>query len=125
MPRTTKHHEQRAPQSFLPLTPVAFEILLALGDGDRHGYAIMGEVEERTGGEVRLRAGSLYRALARMLEDGLVREVTGSADVAGEDERRRYYTLTSLGRAVAEAEARRLASAVRAARAKRLLEGRA
>lgn len=110
------------PQAFLPLTPVAFEILLALGDGDRHGYAIMQEVEERSGGAVRLRAGSLYRALGRMLEDGLVQEVAESADVPGEDGRRRYYTLTGPGRRVAAAEARRLASAVESARSKRLLE---
>jgi DNA-binding PadR family transcriptional regulator len=113
------------PEKFVPLTPVVFEVLLALGDGDRHGYAIMREVEERTGGSVRLRAGSLYRALGRLLEDGLVAEVAESADEPGSDARRRYYTLTRLGRKVAEAEARRLSSAVEAARAKRLLTERA
>lgn len=114
-----------APDGFLPLTPVVFEILLALGDGDRHGYAIMQEVEQRSGGAIRLRAGSLYRALARLLDDGLVAEVASSTAVEGEDERRRTYTLTRLGRRVAKAEALRLASAVKAARSKRLLEGRA
>jgi DNA-binding PadR family transcriptional regulator len=110
------------PGAVQPLTPVVFEILLALGDGDRHGYAIMREVEERTGGAVRLRAGSLYRALGRLLEEGLVAEVADSADVPGEDDRRRYYTLTVQGRRAAAGEARRLASAVEAARSKRLLE---
>jgi DNA-binding PadR family transcriptional regulator len=125
MPKIDRKRAEPDPERFVPLTPVVFEVLLALGDGDRHGYAIMREVEERTGGSVRLRAGSLYRALGRLLEDGLVAEVAESADEPGSDARRRYYKLTRLGRRVAEAEARRLSSAVEAARAKRLLTERA
>ncbi len=106
----------------LPLTPAVFEILLSLADGHRHGYAIMQTVEARTGGEVRLHAGTLYRALARLTEAQLIEELDSSSD--GEtDERRRYYALTPGGRDVAAAEARRLESQVGAARAQGLLEG--
>lgn len=104
-------------QRFLPLTPVVFDILVSLGDGDRHGYAILKEIEGRTG--TAMRPGSLYRALARLLEDGLVAE-SDAGGGADDDERRRYYALTALGRRVAKAEAARLAAAVEAARAKQL-----
>lgn len=107
----------------LPLTPVVFEILLALSDGERHGYALMQTVEERTGGAVRLHAGTLYRALARLVEAGCIDEVDAPVAVEDADERRRYYALTSLGRRVGAAEARRLESQVGAARAQGLLEG--
>jgi DNA-binding PadR family transcriptional regulator len=107
-------------ESFLPLTAVAFEILLALADGDQHGYAIMREVDERSGGAVTLHAGTLYRALARLLESGLIDEV-GAAAAGRDDERRRYYRLTPRGIAVARAEAARLEQQVAAARARRLL----
>jgi DNA-binding PadR family transcriptional regulator len=109
-------------ESFLPLTAVAFEILLALADGDQHGYAIMREVDERSGGAVTLHAGTLYRALARLLESGLIDEVgAAAAGRDGDDERRRYYRLTPRGIAVARAEAARLEQQVAAARARRLL----
>jgi DNA-binding PadR family transcriptional regulator len=108
--------------TFLPLTPVAFEILLALADGDRHGYAIMREVEHRSDGAVRLHAGTLYRALARLLESGLIEELEGTA-ARDDDERRRSYRLTERGIAVARAEAGRLEQQVAAARARRLLRG--
>ena len=109
------------PESLLPLAPATFQILLALVDGDRHGYAIMKEVGERTGGEVRLGPGTLYGALKRLLEGGLVEEGGEHADPELGDERRRYYRLTKFGLRVARAEARRLDAMVRAARSKKLL----
>ena len=114
----------RDPLSFLPLTSVVFEILLALADGERHGYAIMQEVEDRTGGAVQLRPGSLYRAVNRLLESGLVAESEERPDPAQDDQRRRYYRLTAMGREVAQAEAQRLEWAVASARSKKLLGSR-
>ena len=110
-------------ESFLPLTAVVFEILLALSERPLHGYDIMREVETRTDGSVALHAGTLYRALHRLLRDRLVEELEGRPDPEDDDERRRYYALTKLGRDVAVAEARRLASQVNAARSRRLLKG--
>ena len=110
-------------ESFLPLTPVAFEILLALADGERHGYSILQEVEARSGGTVSLHAGTLYRALARLLESGLIEELRESPDPSSDDERRRYYRLTSRGIGVARAEAGRLEGQLAAARSRRLLKG--
>ena len=110
-------------ESYLPLTAVVFEILLALSGGELHGYDIMREVESRSAGSVVLHAGTLYRALARLLRARLVEELDERPDPAMDDERRRYYRLTKLGRAVAIAEARRLASQVNAARSRRLLKG--
>ena len=106
-------------ESFLPLTSVVFEILVTLASGDHHGYSILSSVRERTG-EV-LRPGSLYRAINRLLADRLVQELDERPDPELDDERRRYYRLTSLGRDVAEAEARRLAVQVQSARAAKLL----
>lgn len=110
-------------ERYLPLTAVVFDILVSLADGPGHGYAMLGEIEERTGR--RLRAGTLYRALGRLLDEGLVEEVT-EAEAVGPavDDRRRPYALTALGRMVVAAEARRLESAVQSARRKNLL-GRA
>lgn len=110
------------PESFLPLTPVAFEILLALADGERHGYSILQEVETRSGGAVSLHAGTLYRALARLLESELIEELE-SPDPASDDERRRYYRLSQRGIAVARAEVTRLEGQLSAARTRRLLRG--
>lgn len=110
-------------QSFLPLTPVVFEILLALAEGDQHGYAVMLEVERRSGGAVTLHPGSLYRALNRLLESGLIEELDERPDPDHDDERRRYYRLTALGGDVARAEAMRLESQVASARTRRLLRG--
>ena len=110
-------------QSFLPLTPVVFEILLALAEGEQHGYAIMLEVERRSGGTVSLHPGSLYRALNRLLEGGLIEELDERPDPEHDDERRRYYRLTPLGADVAQAEALRLESQVASARTRRLLRG--
>jgi len=109
----------RLAESFLPLTPVVFDILVSLAGGDRHGYSILTDVRERTG--TPLRPGSLYRALARLLEDGLVEELDDRPDATLDDQRRRYYRLTALGRRVAAAEAARLDTQVRHARAARLL----
>src|SRR5918993_3210594 len=110
-------------QSFLPLTPVVFEILLALAEGEQHGYAVMLEVERRSGGTVTLHPGSLYRALNRLLETGLIEELDERPDPDHDDERRRYYRLTPLGADVARAEAARLESQVASARTRRLLRG--
>ena len=109
------------PEQFLPLTAVVFEILLSLAAGERHGYAVMREVSERTGAP--LRPGTLYRALSRLLDEGLVEELDGSQADASQDDRRRNYRLTALGLAVARAEARRLQEQVGHARARRLLTG--
>lgn len=105
----------------MPLTPAVFHILLSLGDGAKHGYAIMGEVEERTDGAVRLGPGTLYGAIRRLRERGLIEEVDEPAGESSDDDRRRYYRLTGEGRAVAAAEAARLERLVGAARRKRLL----
>lgn len=111
----------RAPESQLPLTPATFQILLALVDGERHGYAVMREVAERSGGGVRLGPGTLYGTLKRLLEGGLIEECGERADPELGDERRRYYRITEYGLAVARAEARRLDRVVRAARQKKLI----
>jgi DNA-binding PadR family transcriptional regulator len=111
----------RAPEAELPLTPATFQILLTLADGERHGYAIMREVAERSEGSVRLGAGTLYGSLKRLLDAGLVEEGADRADPQLDDERRRYYRITKFGLAVARAEARRMAALVRHARAKKLL----
>ena len=111
------------PEAFLPLTSVAFEILLALADGERHGYSILQEVERRSDGAVSLHAGTLYRALARLLESELIDELSEAPDPKHDDERRRYYRLTSRGIAVAKSEVTRLEGQVAAARSRRLLKG--
>lgn len=107
------------PDALLPLTPVAFEILLSLAEEERHGYHIIQAVDRRTEGRISLHAGTLYRALARLVDAGLIEELDERPDPAT-DERRRYYRLTSFGRDVAQAEAVRLESQVRAARALQL-----
>jgi DNA-binding PadR family transcriptional regulator len=103
--------------SLLPLAPAAFHILLSLAEEDRHGYAIMELVAERTHGAVKLSPGTLYRTIQRMLEQGLILETRERPSPDEDDERRRYYRLTSFGGAVARAEARRLTGLVRLARA--------
>ena len=109
------------PESFLPLTPAVFHILLALSDGERHGYSIMQEVETSTGGKMRLGPGTLYGSIKRLLSDRMIVESDERPDPEMDDERRRYYGLTDFGRRVAVAEARRLAQLVLAARAKKLI----
>lgn len=110
--------EGKDPAGLLPLTPVAFNVLLALADGERHGYGIILEVEERTGGEARLGPGTLYGALKRLRGRGLIEDSGERPDPALDDERRRYYRLTDLGGRVLAAEAGRLEELVRAARTK-------
>ena len=105
------------PESFIPLPTATFHILLSLAAEDRHGYAIIQDVAARTGGEVRLSAGTLYRSIQRMLEQDLVIEVHERPAPEQDDERRRYYRLTEFGAAVARAEARRLVDLVRLASA--------
>lgn len=110
--------------ALLPLPPATFHILLALADEERHGYAIIQEVAARTNGEVVLGAGTLYRSIQRMQEQGLIVESRRRPAAAIDDERRRYYRITPFGLDVARAEARRLAQLVRLARASGLAPGR-
>lgn len=102
------HH----PERFLPLTEAVYHILLALSDGARHGYGILQEVSRRTDGAVALRTGTMYTAIKRLLEQGLLQETEERPDPEYDDERRRYYRLTELGGAVVTAEARRLRAMV-------------
>jgi DNA-binding PadR family transcriptional regulator len=104
----TKRVDDPPPDALLPLQPAAFHILVALSDGDRHGYAIMQDVAERTGGTFRLNPGTLYTTIRRLLEQGLLEELDDRPDPEHDDERRRYYRLTAFGRAVARAETARL-----------------
>ena len=113
-----------APESFLPLHRDTFHILVSLADRDRHGYAVMQDVRERTDGALRLSPSSLYAAIRRLLDQELIEELAERPDPAQDDERRRYYRLTRLGRAVAMAEARRLDRLLRDARATGLLPRR-
>ncbi|MBV7337948.1 PadR family transcriptional regulator [Chloroflexi bacterium TSY] len=110
------------PESLLPLKRAVFHIMLALADGERHGYGIMQEVLALTNGKLRLGPGTLYGSIKRMLEDGLIEESDKRPDPEMDDERRRYYRLTDFGHRVAAAEAQRLSQLVDAARARRLLE---
>ena len=114
----------RSVDAFLPLTPPMLHALLALADGDKHGYAILKEIARRTDGAVRLSAGTLYALVRRATADGLIVESDERPDISLDDERRRYYRLTPLGRVVARAEARRLADLVSIARAKAMLPPR-
>ncbi len=116
-------HPEHDPESLLPLTPAVFHILLALADGERHGYGIMQEILAGTSGKLRIGPGTLYGSIKRMLADGLIEESDERPDPALDDERRRYYRLTAFGRRVAEAEAQRLLQVVSAAQQKRLLRG--
>jgi DNA-binding PadR family transcriptional regulator len=107
---------ERDPASHLPLTPALLQVLLSLADGQKHGYAILKEVSERTGGRVELSTGTLYGIIKRLLADGLITE-----SAAGSDERRRAYRLTPFGRKVMAAEATRLEELVATAHLKRVL----
>ena len=111
------------PDSLLPLPTAVFHILIALADRDRHGYSIMQDVAARTEGKVQLSAGTLYSAIRRMLEQGLIEELDESPDPSSTDERRRYYRLTRFGKRVAAAEVGRLNALVQQARATGLVPG--
>jgi DNA-binding PadR family transcriptional regulator len=110
--------------TFLPLKPAVFQILLVLSEGDAHGYGIKKDVERRSDGTVRLEPGTLYRLIAKLEADGLIQESDERPDPDSDDERRRYYQLTALGRAVTAAEAERLAVLVDRARDQRLIKDR-
>jgi DNA-binding PadR family transcriptional regulator len=109
------------PETSGPLTPAMFHVLLALSDGDKHGYAILKEVAEQTDGEVQLSTGTLYGIIKRLLESGLIKEVRKPA-IKNDDPRRRYYHLAQPGRELAVAEAERLERLVHRARSKRLIQ---
>ena len=112
---------KRDPEAQLPLTPPVYHILLALADDSRHGYAIMKEVEGRSGGRVMLSTGTLYAAIKRLLEGGLIEETDDRPSAEQDDQRRRYYLLTRFGRQVARAETNRMVDLITAAQAKRLV----
>ena len=109
------------PEDRLPLTPAVFHILLALTDGERHGYAIMQEVAESTNGRIKMGPGTLYGTIKRLLEAGLIEESDRRPDAKEDDERRRYYCLTGAGQRVVEAEAARYNEMVKLVKRKQLL----
>lgn len=115
--------KQRAREAddLLPLTPAVLHIMLALVDGERHGYSIMQEVTKQTDGKMRMGPGTLYGSIKRMMADGLIEESGERPDPALDDERRRYYRLTGFGRRVIRAEIQRLEQIVQSAQAKRLV----
>jgi len=117
--------DDQKPESLIPLPAATFHILMALADEDRHGYAIIQDVAARTNGEIRLSAGTLYRSIQRMLEQGLIVETRDRPAPQDDDERRRYYRITEFGTAVAVAEGHRLARLVKMARARGFVPGRA
>jgi len=120
MPRPMRTKEP-PPSDFLPLTPAVLHILLALADGDQHGYAIAQTVEELTSGTVRMGPGTLYGSIGRMVASGLLEECSRGRGRVAEDERRRFYRMTALGRRVLESEMERLDRVVALARAKNVL----
>ena len=115
---------ERDVEALLPLTPLSFQILLALVDAERHGYGIMKEIERRTKGRMTTATGPLYLAAQRLMESGLIAESDKRPAPELDDQRRRYYKLTTFGRAVAAAEARRMAQLVDVALDKDLVQGR-
>ena len=108
--------EKESLEAILPLQPTSFHILLSLADEDRHGYAIIQDIARRTNGDIKLSAGTLYRSIQRLQEQGLIVETKSRPATEEDDERRRYYRITPLGKAVAQAEVRRLQSLVKMAR---------
>jgi DNA-binding PadR family transcriptional regulator len=109
-------------QDFLPLNHADFHIMLALADGERHGYGIMSDIAEITGGRTKLGPGTLYTSIKRLLEADLIEESDNRPDRKLDDERRRYYRLTQIGRKVLAAESQRVENLVRYARTKRILK---
>jgi DNA-binding PadR family transcriptional regulator len=121
MPPRRTHSDEPDPASFLPLPKDTFQILVSLADRERHGYSVMQDVAERTDGALRLSPSTLYASIKRLLAQGLIEELDERPDPRHDDERRRYYRLTRLGRTVAMAEARRLQRLLSDARATGLL----
>jgi DNA-binding PadR family transcriptional regulator len=121
--RYTNYRSHMPKQKLNPLPSAAFQILLALADEDLHGYGIMRQVEEQTGGRMRLGPGTLYSSIQALLEEKLIEEVELSQDEKPGNERRRYYRLASAGRKLARSEAERLADLLRVARAKKIWKG--
>ena len=111
----------RKADDLLPLTPGMFHVLIALADGEKHGYAIIKEVARRTGGAIHLSAGTLYTLIRRFVQEGVIAESGERPAAALDDERRRYYGLTEFGREVARAEADRMETTLNMARAKKLI----
>ena len=103
------------------MRPIEFQILLTLAAGERHGYAIIQDIEERSSGAIKVETGTLYRAIQRLLEAELVQTTEPGENVESDDERRRYYAITATGKRAAADEARRMASLVDAARTARLI----
>ncbi len=111
------------PQNLLPMTPAVFNILLVLADGEKHGYAIMQEVEANTQGAIKMGPGTLYGSIKRMLASGLIEETEERPDTELDDQRRRYYCLSGLGQRALRLEAERLEQQVSLARRKQVLQG--
>ena len=124
MPPRRQPSDGSTPESFLPLHRDTFHILVSLADRERHGYSVMQDVAQRTNGALRMSPSSLYAAMKRLLEEGLIEELAERPDPMNHDERRRYYALTRVGRQVAMAEARRLERLLADARATGLLPKR-
>jgi DNA-binding PadR family transcriptional regulator len=124
-PRRAAVTDDDSPESFLPLPRDTFHILVSLGDRDRHGYSVMLDVADRTDGALRLSPSSLYASIKRLLGQGLIEELDERPDPRNDDQRRRYYRLTRLGRRVAAAEALRLQRLLSDARATGLLPKKA
>jgi len=112
---------KRSAEALLPLSAPMFQVLIALADGEKHGYAVIKEIKRRTEGEITLSAGTLYAIIRKFEGEGVVEECDQRPDPALDDERRRYYRLTTFGREVAKAEASRMESALRMAQAKNLI----
>lgn len=111
----------KTPEQMLPLTPAVFHVLLALVDGEKHGYAIMNEVAENTERQIKMGPGTLYGTIKRLLEAELILEADRRPDPELDDERRRYYQLTGLGEQLVRAEARRYEQMTKLVRGKKLL----
>ena len=118
-------HRRREPESCLPLTPAAFHVLMGLVDGEKHGYAILKDIQRRAGDRVKMSVSTLYGVIQRLESEGLIGEAMSRPDPALDDERRRYFKITDFGRAVARAELRRFEDALNLARAKNLEPGTA
>ena len=114
----------KTPETLLPLKPVVFQVLLSLVDGERHGYAIVQDIAERSSARLQIEPGNLYRTLRFMLDEALIEESDRRPAKEADDERRRYYRITAFGKRVASAEAARLVELVADARARNLLKQR-